>query len=42
MPIENKKKDKDPSLFSTDVHFQLLGEYTEKMAADLQRDLKIS
>jgi TolB-like protein len=39
MPIENKKIDKDPSLFSTDLHFQLLSEYTEQMAADLQRDL---
>jgi TolB-like protein len=40
MPIENNKIDKDPSLFSTDLNFQLLGEYTEQMAADLQRDLK--
>ena len=29
----------DPTLFNTRLHFQLLSEYTEQMAADLQKDL---
>ncbi len=29
----------DPTLYQTNLHFQLLSEYTEQMAADLQRDL---
>jgi len=29
-----------PSLFSTDLHFNRLAEYTEQMAADLQRDVR--
>lgn len=28
------------SLFSTDLHFNQLGEYTEQMAVDIQQDLK--
>ncbi|MFT5311898.1 MAG: TolB-like protein [Paraglaciecola sp.] len=40
MPLEREKIPKHPSLFSTDLHFQVLGEYTEQMATDLQHDLK--
>ena len=40
MPVEHKKIAKHSSLFSTDLHFQVLGEYTEQMATDLQHDLK--
>jgi TolB-like protein len=29
----------DPTLFQTPLHFQLLSEYTEQMAADLNKDL---
>jgi TolB-like protein len=29
-----------PNLFSTDLHFNRLAEYTEQMAADLQRDVR--
>jgi TolB-like protein len=29
-----------PSLFSTDLHFNRLGEYTEQMAADLKNDVR--
>ena len=36
----NKKGESHSSLFSTDLHFNRLGEYTEQMAADLQRDVR--
>lgn len=39
MHVEEKIISKHSSLFSTDLHFQVLGEYTEQMATDLQHDL---
>ena len=32
--------DPHPSLFSTDLHFNILAEYTEQMAADMQKDVQ--
>jgi TolB-like protein len=40
MLIQNKVVEYHPSLFSTDLHFNRLSEYTEQMAADLQNDLR--
>lgn len=38
--VENKAIEFKPSLPSTDLYFNRLGEYTEQMAADLQNDLR--
>jgi TolB-like protein len=38
--LQNIEMKPHPSLFSTDLHFNRLGEYTEQMAADLQNDVR--
>jgi TolB-like protein len=40
MLVENKISESLPSLPSTELHFNMLGEYTEQMAADLQNDVR--
>lgn len=40
MVLQNTVIKSYPSLFSTDLHFNRLAEYTEQMAADLQRDVR--
>lgn len=40
MVLQNIMIKSHPSLFSTDLHFNRLSEYTEQMAADLQRDVR--
>lgn len=40
MLIESKTGKSHSSLFSTDLHFNRLSEYTEQMAADLQNDVR--
>jgi TolB-like protein len=40
MVLQNIEMKPHPSLFSTDLHFNRLAEYTEQMAADLQRDVR--
>ncbi len=40
MSVENTKSESHSSLFTTDLHFNRLGEYTEQMAADLQNDVR--
>jgi TolB-like protein len=37
--LQNIEMKPHPSLFSTDLHFNRLAEYTEQMAADLQKDV---
>jgi TolB-like protein len=39
MVLQNIVIKSHPSLFSTDLHFNRLSEYTEQMAADLKRDV---
>lgn len=39
LSIASSRVQTDPTLFKTDLNFQLLSEYTEQMAADLQQDL---
>lgn len=36
----NILNDPHPSLFNTNLHFSILSEYTEQMAADMQRDVQ--
>jgi TolB-like protein len=38
--LQNIEMKPHPSLFNTDLHFNRLAEYTEQMAADLQRDVQ--
>jgi TolB-like protein len=40
MLVENEISESLPSLPSTELHFNMLGEYTEQMAADLQNDVR--
>jgi TolB-like protein len=40
MKIQNKQIKSDPSLFSSNLHFNQLGEYTAQMAMDIQQDLQ--
>ncbi|MFT5814123.1 MAG: TolB-like protein [Psychroserpens sp.] len=40
MALQNIEIKSHPSLFSTNLHFNRLAEYTEQMAADLQRDVR--
>jgi TolB-like protein len=40
MVLQNIVIKSHPSLFSTDLHFNRLAEYTEQMAADLQKDVR--
>jgi TolB-like protein len=40
MLVENKTNESLPSVPSTKLHFNMLGEYTEQMAADLQNDVR--
>jgi TolB-like protein len=40
MVLQNIVIKSHPNLFSTDLHFNRLAEYTEQMAADLQRDVR--
>ncbi len=40
MRVENTISESKPNLPSTGLHFNRLGEYTEQMAADLQRDVR--
>jgi TolB-like protein len=40
MVLQNTVIKPHPGLFSTDLHFNRLAEYTEQMAADLQRDVR--
>jgi TolB-like protein len=40
MQVENTISESKPNLSSTGLHFNRLGEYTEQMAADLQRDVR--
>jgi TolB-like protein len=40
MLVENRVVKSHSSLFSTDLHFNRLAEYTEQMAADLHRDVR--
>jgi TolB-like protein len=40
MVLQNIVIKSHPSIFSTDLHFNRLAEYTEQMAADLQRDVR--
>jgi TolB-like protein len=40
--IENQKSKQHPSLFTSDIHFVLLGEYTQQIAIDLKNDIPIS
>jgi len=39
MVLQNIEMKPHPSLFSTDLHFNRLSEYTEQMVADLTRDI---
>jgi TolB-like protein len=38
--VENKTSKSIPSMSSTELHFNMLGEYTEQMTADLQNDVR--
>lgn len=40
LPKEASESQSHPSLFSTDLHFNRLDEYTEQMAAELQKDVQ--
>jgi len=40
MPLEQKPAQQQSNVFATDIHFNKLGEYTEQMAADIQRDVR--
>ncbi|AGH45405.1 FlgO family outer membrane protein [Paraglaciecola psychrophila] len=40
MVLHNIEMKPHPSLFSTDLHFNRLAEYTEQMTADLQNDVR--
>jgi TolB-like protein len=40
MALPKEVSESHPSLFSTDLHFNRLGEYTEQMAAELQKDVQ--
>lgn len=40
MLIKNDEPKTHPSLFQTDLHFNRLAEYTEQMAAELQKDVQ--
>lgn len=40
IPLKNKIIESQPNLYSTNLHFNRLGEYTEQMAADLQNDIR--
>lgn len=38
--VSNNESETNSSLFSIDLHFNRLGEYTEQMAAELQKDVQ--
>lgn len=40
MALPKEVSESHPSLFSTDLHFNRLDEYTEQMAAELQKDVQ--